>query len=127
MMLKETLFASAMSSLMLPVVSMTKHSTEDWERPINLQGFKRQYLFTACLHHQLDFGTKNLLVMYRRKFLSPIADLMSSRSSTVAFTAKSAASWCSEPWLDPFWSLLMPPTGSRLLVWSKEPPWLHLP
>lgn len=64
---------------------------------------------------------------YRRKFLSPTATLMSSSNSTVAFTARSAALWWSEPWLDPVSSLLIPPTGSRLLVWSKDPPWLHLP
>lgn len=64
---------------------------------------------------------------YRRKFLSPTASLMSSSSSIVAFTAKSAALWWSEPWLDPTSSLLMPPTGSCLLVRSNDPPWLHLP
>lgn len=36
-MLKETLLASAMSSAMLPVVSMTKHSTEELVTPISLQ------------------------------------------------------------------------------------------
>lgn len=37
MISKETLLASAMSSAMLPVVSMTKHSTEELVTPISLQ------------------------------------------------------------------------------------------
>ena len=83
--------------------------------------------FTTCFCHVGYQYISGVGGPYRRKFLSPTATLMSSSSSIVAFTAKSAALWWSEPWLDPALSLLMPPTGSSLLVRSTNPPWLHLP
>lgn len=44
---KEILFASAMSSAMLPVVSMTKHIADDWERPISLEEHERDKKTTS--------------------------------------------------------------------------------
>lgn len=129
-MSKDTRLASAMSSLMLPVVSMTKQSAEAWERPINLQERTEDGDVRSSGTGPQGEWTRDTfcrVASYCRNLLSPTATLSSSSRSIVARTAKSAALGWSEPWLDLTVSLLMPPTGSVLLVLSKNPPWLHLP
>lgn len=64
---------------------------------------------------------------YWRKGLSPAALRTSSSSWLVAAIATFAASVWRCPWLASKVSLLIPPLGSILLVWSIAPPWLHFP
>lgn len=66
-------------------------------------------------------------VPHCRKIWSPVALRMSCSSSLVAAAAMLAAAMCRKPWLASNVSLLMPPVGSMVLVWSTPPPWLHLP
>lgn len=76
-----TLRASAMSSDILPVVSITKHTTEERAIPI--------ILHQPAPRWDIDISrnTAHIRASYRRKSLSPAAARMSSRRSRLAYKA----------------------------------------